>query len=156
VAEDTSVATASETSPASEETEASAPSSVLPSALALSSTWKAGVVLVALPILAEYDLPRPTATAVLEALGVSRARAYEVRASLQAVLPSLQRPVGRPPRAPSTADPSCLVALCGEVRDFLLANPGTARVAAQRRWYSDAFRHFVLDLLARHEDLDLE
>ena len=55
----------------------------------------AGLILTALPHLAGARLRTPTATEVIEALGVSRTQAYALRARIEAVVPTCQRPPGR-------------------------------------------------------------
>ena len=63
-------------------------------ALNVPPSFSAGLILAALPLLAEQNLPGPSAKAVVE-LGVSRSRAYEVKAAIIDALPGLVRSPGR-------------------------------------------------------------
>lgn len=119
----------------------------------LAAVLEAGLVLAALPCLRARGLPHPKAMTVVEEIGVSRARAYEVRGKLLAMLPALLRPVGRPPRPPSSAPPADLAALAGAVRDYLMEHPGAAETGPRRQRYTDPFRLFILELRERHADL---
>lgn len=122
----------------------------------LPAVLEAGLLLAVIPCLTEHGLPCPSVAEVIVATGVSRARAYEVRNAILAALPGLLRPVGRPPSERVPAFPVRLAELTGEVRDHLLANPGSAEAGPLRRRYTDAFRHFVLELRDRFRDLDDE
>jgi len=121
----------------------------LPPALA------AGLLLAAIPVLQAHHLPAPSASAALEATGASRTTAYKVKAALDAALPGLPRPPGRPATSPpeTAAD---LTPLLHKVRDFLFDHPGTVGGTAARRCYSDLFRLFVLDLWDAHRELGPE
>lgn len=121
---------------------------------AVSPLLTAGLLLAALPHLDRLDLPHPTVAAVVDALGVSRSRAYELRAEVEAVLPTLGRPVGRPPapEAPKI-DVSPIPRAC---RDFVYDHPGAVGGTGARRRYTDAFRRFILDLLVTHRDVSLD
>jgi hypothetical protein len=92
---------------------------------------------------------------VITATGTSRSRAYELRDAVLAALPSLQRPVGRPP-APREVVPEVTTALLRAVANFLMEHPGCVHGTPDRRRYGDAFRRFVLDLRERHADVDVE
>lgn len=121
---------------------------------AVSPLLAAGLLLAATPHLHRLDLPHPTAAAIVDALGVSRSRAYELRAAVEAALPALLRPVGRPPEtAPSLVDVSPILRVC---RDFVYDHPGAVGGTGGRRRYSDGFRHVVLDLAATHRDVPLD
>lgn len=129
---------------------------LLPSeAPAVSPLVIAGLLLAALPHLEHLDLPHPTATAVIDTLGVSRSRAYELRTVVEAALPALGRPVGRPAATPSTptVDASPILRAC---RDFAYDHPGAVGGTGVRRRYSDTFRWFILDLLAKHREVALD
>ena len=104
------------------------------------------------------DLPHPSVTQVIAATGASRSRAYELRDALLAVLPSLQRPVGRPSAPPptSTTTDDAAHALSLDVLRFLMEHPGCVYGGVERRRYDDAFRRFVLSLRERHADVELE
>ena len=117
----------------------------------------AGLLLAARPRLEALGLPHPTAAAVLEATGASSSRAYELRAAIEAGLPTLLRPPGRPPRSdPPPADLEARLAVTSAVRDYLQDHGGAICRQGARRQYSDGFRRFVLDLAARCKDLPLE
>ncbi len=120
--------------------------STLPSPLA------AGLLLAAIPVLKDHDLPAPTASAVLEATGAARTTAYKAKAEVEAALPGLLRPPGRPAAEPPE-DPPDLTPLLHAVRDFLFEHPGAVGGTAARRRYSDRFRLFVLDLWDAHRDV---
>lgn len=121
---------------------------------AVSPLLTAGLLLAALPHLDRLDLPRPTATAVVEALSVSRSRAYELRAAVDDVLPTLGRPAGRPPApTPAPIDVSPILRAC---RDFAYDHPGAVGGSGVRRRYTDAFRKLILDLLVTHRSVSLD
>lgn len=127
---------------------------LLPEEPAVSPLLAAGLLLAALPHLDRLDLPRPTAGAVVDALGVSRSRAYELRAAVEDALPALARPVGRPSAPePPLIDVSPILRAC---RDFVYDHPGAVGGTGARRRYTDAFRRFVLDLLMTHRDVSLD
>ena len=114
---------------------------------ALTPLLRAAVTIVALRVLDELDLPHPAATEVVESLGVSRSRAYELAHATEELLPSVQRPAGRPNKeAAEPPDDVAFVVAC-RVRDFLLDHPGAAH-GGVRHWYGEAFKLFVFDLLA--------
>jgi hypothetical protein len=98
-------------------------------------------------------MPHPTASAVVEALGVSRAQAYALRLRLETLLPTIQRPCGRPP------DPEPTAVDTGEISrialDFVYDHPGSVTGLGRRRRYSDDFRRFVLDQLAKHREVPI-
>jgi len=113
----------------------------------------AGLLLAALCSLENLGLPCPSATDVIEATGVSKSRAYEVRATVLALLPTLLRPPGRP-----AAEPRPLVdtgAISRAILAFLMDHPGAVTRGATRHRYSDAFRHRVLELAETYPDLDV-
>lgn len=120
---------------------------------AVSPLLAAGLLLAALPHLDRLDLPHPTAAAVVDALGVSRSRAYELRVAARDALPTLTRPVGRPSAPePPPIDVSPILRAC---RDFVYEHPGAVGGTGARRRYTDAFRRFVLKLLVTHRDVSL-
>jgi hypothetical protein len=116
----------------------------------------AGLLLAAAEHLRALDLPCPTVTEVTAATGASRSRAYELRDAVLAALPSLQRPVGRPPAAPPQVAPERTSALLRAVTNFVMEHPGCVHGTAERRRYGDAFRRFVLDLRDQHTNVDIE
>lgn len=114
-----------------------------------------GLLLAAIPLLRALNLPAPTASAVLEATGASRTTAYKVKAEVEAALPGLLRPPGRPAAPPPEAPPD-LRPLLHAVRDFLFDHPGAVGGTVERRRYSDRFRLFVLDLWEAHRAIGPE
>ena len=117
----------------------------------LSPVLDAGLLLAAIPVLLQLGLPAPTATAALTAAGASRTSAYKVKGALEAVLPDLLRPSGRPKKRLPEVDVAHRLALAHKVRDFLLEHPGCVS-SGQRNTYSERFHLFVLEL---NEDVDL-
>ena len=113
----------------------------------------AGLLLAAIQLLRDLDLPCPTPAAVLAATGASRTRAYEIRDQLlEDVLPSLIRPVGRPP-IPQSARPD-VSSISLEVISFLMSHPGVVtHSASNRQHYGDTFRLFFLELAAKNPRL---
>jgi hypothetical protein len=122
----------------------------------VSPVLVAGLLLLARAPLRQLDLPYPTAEQVIQKTGASRSRAYEMCDAVRAVLPSLQRPVGRPPAPPREACPDTALALRGAVVTFLMDHPGCVHGGDERHRYTDPFRHFVLELREQHADVDLE
>lgn len=114
-------------------------------------------VLLAAECLRPRDLP-PAATVeqLLASTGATRTRAYELRDALLASLPSLQRPVGRPTAPPREASPDAAYELCRAVTAFLMEHPGCVHGGAERRGYTDLFRHFVLALHDEHAHVPIE
>lgn len=94
---------------------------------------------------------------VLASAEVSRSRAYELRDAVLAVLPSLLRPVGRPPAPPREVAPDVTISLLRAVVTFMRAHPGCVVFGgAERHRYTDAFRHFALELREQHAGVDLD
>ena len=121
---------------------------------AVAPLLTAGLLLAALPHLHRLDLPHPTATAVVDALGVSRSRAYELRTAVEEALPALLRPAGRPPAPePPEVDVTPILRAC---RDFVYDHPGAVERTGSRRRYSDVFRMFILRLADTHRDVSLD
>ncbi len=116
----------------------------------------AGLLLAAGEHLRALDLPCPTVAQVLAATGASRSRAYELRDDVLAALPSLLRPVGRPPAPPRVAEPDTAYALRGAMATFVMEHPGCVSSSTERRHYTDAFRHFILELREQHADVEVE
>jgi hypothetical protein len=114
----------------------------------------AALLLLANRWLNELALPRPTASAVLQALEVSRSRAYELANRLESRLVELCGPAGRPKKPePPPAPP---VAAATELLRYLREHPGAAKDGSVRTTYSDGYRLFVLELLQRHKEVSLE
>ncbi len=122
---------------------------------AVSPVALAGLLIAARMLLVALGLPSPSVEAILEATGATRSRAYEVSAALIASLPSLLAPRGRPPKAPSAPSHEAAT-LTGAVLVYVLTHPGCAHREDERQHYSDAFRHFVVDLRSAHAALDVE
>lgn len=118
---------------------------------ALTAVLTAGLMLAAIPVLNGLDLPAPTASAVLEATGAGRTTAYEVKGQIEAALPGLRRPPGRPPAPAPQVDLETRLEVAHKVRNFLIAHPGCI-TGLQRHRYSHRYRLFVLELC---EDTDL-
>jgi hypothetical protein len=121
---------------------------------ALPSALAAGLLLAAIPVLEDLDLPAPTGSAALEATGASRTTAYKVKAELERTLPALLRPPGRPP-APPEAPPD-LTEHHRAVVTFLFDHPGAVSGTASRRTYTERYRLFVLDLWDAHREIGPE
>lgn len=123
---------------------------------AVSPLLNAGLLLAAIPRLDALGLPHPTAAEVLAATGASKSRAYELRAEVEAILPTLQRPPGRPPAPPPDREDGCDVgAISQEILAFLMSHPGAAVTGEARQRYSDGFRCKVLELAERHPELEI-
>lgn len=122
---------------------------------AVAPVAAAGVLLAARALGVDLGLEMPRAAAILLATGAGRSRAYEVRKAIEAQLPSLIRPPGRPPKPPENPAPDVTHALRGEVLRFVLDHPGCVHGGAQRRRYSGTFRRFVLELVERHAELSV-
>jgi hypothetical protein len=122
----------------------------------VSPALVAGLLLAAGEHLRILELPCPTVAQVIAATGASRSRAYELRDAVLAAVPSLLRPVGRPPVRPREATPDVTCALARVVNTFLMDHPGCVGGSEQRRAYADAFRHFVLGLRDKHADMGIE
>lgn len=118
----------------------------------LPTSIAAGLLLAAIPVLQDHDLPAPTATAVLAATDASRTTAYKVKQAVEAALSGLLRPPGRPPKPPLEVDTDTRLLLATKVRDFLFAHPGCVSGGPQRRQYGTRFHLFVLELC---EDTEL-
>jgi len=120
----------------------------------VSPLLTAALLLGACATLRRLRLPRPTVRQILDGTGASRSRAYELRDALLRLLPSIERPVGRPPAAPppsvNTSD------LSAKVLDFVMQHPGCVSGRGQRQRYSDSFRRSVLELCEQHAEVSLE
>lgn len=103
-------------------------------------------------------LVHPSVGEILQATGATRSRAYELRDALVALLPSLQRPAGRPAvteTAPCGGTCEALLAVSRAMLRFAFEHPGCVG-GDRRRHYTDPFRRRVLELHAAHSDLPLE
>lgn len=121
----------------------------------LPSTVIAGLLLIARGFLERFELPHPSVTEILEATEATRSRAYELKDALAALLPGLVQPMGRPRKATTVSEPEVGGELARTVLRYLYAHPGATTHSGGRRFYSDRFRRFVLQLYAG-SDLDLE
>jgi len=115
----------------------------------------AGLLLAAGELQRQFGLPHSSCEEIVEKTAASRSSAYEVRSRLLEVLPSLVRPVGRPPAVAVTPPPESS-AVCCEVLRFVMAHPGCVHGSTERREYSDSFRHIILGLHQRHAGLGLD
>jgi transposase len=110
----------------------------------------AGLLLLARQIADALGLTAASLDDVMAELGAGRSQSYEWAGRLRDWLQS--RPGrGRPrkERAPADrSDASIALALCKQVRDWLLAHPGGAVAGPKRTTYTDDFRAFVVDLVA--------
>lgn len=100
-------------------------------------------------------LPHPSVEQILGATGATRSRAYELKVTLLGLLPTLERPAGRPKTEPqpTPAGPSTVTK---EVLRFVMQNPGCVHRRARRQCYSDVFRAFLLELFEKHPKMPIE
>lgn len=98
-----------------------------------------------------FDVP-----ALLRATDVSKSRAYEVAGALAESLPALVRPPGRPGAERADVTPSESAELARAVLAYVLEHPGCADRGPTRQRYADGFRRHLVELRARHQDVDLE
>lgn len=101
------------------------------------------------------DLPIPSASRIVAATGATRSRAYELSRSLLELLPTLERPPGRPPAAAEPEPEGVLAELRGELLHFVMQHPGCVHVSSQRSRYAECFRCFVLELRQRYTEPSL-
>ncbi len=87
---------------------------------AVSPSVTAAMLLAAVPLLEAQRLAHPSVAEVLTATGVSRSRAYELRARLQGLLGNLVQATGRPTKTQPAA-PSGEVVAAVDVPASLLA-----------------------------------
>ena len=125
----------------------------------VSPSVAAAVLLAAVPLLEEWRLAHPSVAEVLAATGVSRSRAYELRARLQELLLGLVQATGRPARPEPVAPSAAVVAavdLPASLLAYIYAHPGCVSGGEGHRRYSDGFRLHILELLQLHQDVMLE
>jgi len=118
----------------------------------------AGALLLGSLLGKDLGLPFPTVSAILEATGASRSRAYELCGALRALLPTLQRPPGRP-AAPSPEPAPSLPQteqITRAALDFVMRHPGCVHTGRKRTHYGHVYRRFVLELRERHADIELD
>lgn len=116
----------------------------------------AGLMLAAARYLRDLGLPCPSVDQILAATDASSSRAHELCNAVLAVLPSLQRPVGRPPAPPRLGALDTAPALLREVHAYVCHHAGCVFGGSERLRYSDAYRHFVIELREQHADMALE
>lgn len=121
----------------------------------VSPNVTAGVLLCARRIGEQLELPFPSARAILGATGATRTRAYEVAGEVDALLPVLTRPPGRPRAEAAPPSPSKLAELRGEALRFLMSHPGCVRLGRERTRYADSWRRFVIALHETHAEIPL-
>jgi len=129
--------------------------SLSPDGPAVPSSLAAGLLLCSISLLASYGLPHPTATAAIEATGAGRSRAYEVKTAIEAALPDIVRPPGRPTVVRQTPPSGETEAITREVARYLMDHPGCVHGSSQRHRYSGDFHRFILELWERHTELAL-
>ena len=122
----------------------------------LSTAVTAGLLLAALPLLSDLGFEHPSATAVLEALGVPRTTGYALRSEILQAAAEIQRAPGRPKKAPAPLTTDTLEALHTQVLEYVFDHPGCVTGTRLRRTYSDGFRFFALELCAAHQELPLD
>jgi len=122
---------------------------------AVPPTFAAGLLLISIPLLAAHNLPHPTATAAIEAMGVGRSRAYEVKVAIIDALPELVRSPGRPAKPPTSPPTGETETVTRAVAHYVMDHPGCVHGGPQRHRYGDGFRVFVLELCATHRELEL-
>jgi len=130
-------------------------STVTENCSSVSPSVTAAVLLAALPLLQERHLAHPSAPEILAATGVSRSRAYELRARLQELLLGLVQAPGRPPK-PEPEATSTTANFPASLLDYIYAHPGCVSGGDDHRRYSDGFRLHVLELLQQHRDVPLD
>lgn len=84
-------------------------------------------------------------TSMLEALGVGKSQCYELKDRLRQVLPELLRSAGRPPALVEQSTEGAVLRAC---YDYVTAEPGSVILNRSRRFYSEGFRCFVIELVA--------
>jgi hypothetical protein len=121
---------------------------------AVSPLLTAALLLAARRHLSHLRLPHPTARQILDATGATHTRAYDLKNALLDLLPTLERPAGRPraelpPQEETTS-------VTDQVLSFVMQHPGSVYQHAQRNRYSDGFRCFILELCELHRQVSLE
>jgi hypothetical protein len=128
------------------------------SAANVSPLLTAAVLLLGRMVGTDLGLSLPTVSAILEATGASRSRAYELCGALRALLPTLGRPPGRP--AAARSEPAVrwteTEQITREALDFVMRHPGCVHTGRKRAHYGHLYRRFVLELRERHADIELE
>lgn len=115
----------------------------------------AGLLLLAREELRRLRLPAAAAAELIAATGASRSQAYARRQALVALLPTLDRPPGRPPAPVAATTAPISSTLARDLCTYLMDHPGCVHGGAERRRYSDGFRRFLLALRDRHAEREL-
>jgi len=123
--------------------------------LSASPLAVAALLLLARTLCEHLSLPAPAVEQILAATKASRSAAYELVDALAALVPTIARPRGRPPKPAVVAPADDVAALMHEVIAFLAEHPGCAHAGA-RQSYSDLYRHFVVEQRDLHEQLSVE
>ena len=126
---------------------------VPPATAPVSPSIIAGLLLTALPHQRAFGLPCYSVSQVLDASEPGSSAAYEVKARLEALLPTLRLPRGRPCKPAPAPAPTTVTA---DLLQFVYDHPGCVSGGEARRNYSDAFRLFILDQLQEHREVDLQ
>lgn len=122
---------------------------------AIAPSVIAGLLLAARDHQLLLGLPSSGAEQIVERAGASRSSAYEAKARILGALPSLVRPVGRPP-APAPPPSPTAEAVGRQVLRHVLDHPGCVHGGPEHRRYADSYRRLVLDLHQKHPDLGVE
>jgi len=122
--------------------------------LAVSPLLTTALLLAARRHLSLLGLPHPTTRQIFESTGATRSRSYELKDALLDLLPTLERPAGRPPAELPRQEETATVT--DQVLSFVMQHPGSVSQHAQRQRYSDAFRCFILELCELHRHVSLE
>ncbi len=97
----------------------------------------AGLLLAGRPYATKRGLAFSRVDEVVSAIGVSRSRAYEVKDELEALLPALGRPPGRPRAEPGPTPLEQHAAVTFETLDCLMRFPGCVQAGEDRTRYSE-------------------
>jgi hypothetical protein len=117
----------------------------------------AAVLLLARALSKPLGLPCPPEAQILKATQAGRSRAYELRGQLAELLPTLQRPPGRPASLPAEPAPAgATEAVTQAALEYVMAHPGCVHGGPTRRRYTDDYRRFIIELRQQHAELGLE
>lgn len=130
-------------------------SSVLSDAPVVTPLLQAAFLVTAFPHMDALAIPHPTAVEICQRLGVGRSRVYELCRVITAVLPSLQRPTGRPVNPVNPPPPVDASTVSLKMLAFMHGHPGASVPTETRHTYSDALRHYVVELAEQHPDLTI-
>lgn len=112
----------------------------------------AGLTLAARALIGPFGLELSSVARILEITGASRSRAYELKAEIEALLPPLARPPGRPRVEPAPVSEARLIELKDAVLGFMIDHPGCVQ-RGERATYSEPYRRFVIALREQHADV---